>query len=108
MCLSSSVVFRGEGQQQTCVLTVVSDIQRVPQTKIDANLEALQQIRDAHAISALPIIVLTSSTEPGLRERCVEAGASVFMNKPVGPARLAQTIKRQLSEVQEALERVPA
>ena len=70
--------------------------------------DALQQMRDEHAPDTLPIIVLTSNTQVGLREQCIEAGASVFMNKPVGPARLAHTIKRQLSEVQAVLERIPA
>ncbi len=46
-------------------------------------LEIVRRLRQTIATSDLPIIVLTALAMPGDRERSLEAGANVYMSKPV-------------------------
>ena len=43
----------------------------------------LKEIRATRGLSMLPVVVLTSSNEPGDRRRAYEAGANAYMCKPV-------------------------
>ncbi|NTU79543.1 MAG: response regulator [Chloroflexales bacterium] len=57
-------------------------------------LEAMRRIRAA-GLRDTPIIALTALAMPGDRERCLEAGANVYLAKPVSPGTLLQLIAAQ-------------
>jgi PAS domain S-box-containing protein len=67
---------------------IVMDIQ-MPQMD---GLEAIRRLRARPTHEATPIIALTALAMPGDRERCLSAGASAYMTKPVSLKRLVETI----------------
>lgn len=60
-------------------------------------LEAMRRIRADVNLSDLPIIALTALVMPGDRERCMEAGANVYLSKPVGLKALTEVIQQCLA-----------
>jgi signal transduction histidine kinase/CheY-like chemotaxis protein/putative methionine-R-sulfoxide reductase with GAF domain len=58
-------------------------------------LEAIRRIRAAIA-RTVPIIALTALAMPGDRERCLEAGASEYLSKPIRLAKLTGAIELHL------------
>ena len=59
-------------------------------------LEATRQLRANPRFAGTPIIALTALAMPGDRERCLLAGASEYMSKPVSLKTLKQTIENLL------------
>lgn len=59
-------------------------------------LEAIRYLRADSRFSALPIVALTALAMTGDRERCLEAGATDYVSKPVGLRELSALIERLL------------
>ncbi|MGE5659272.1 MAG: PAS domain S-box protein [Actinomycetota bacterium] len=60
-------------------------------------LAATKQIKMDREISEIPIIALTALAMPGDEEKCLKAGASEYMKKPVSLKQLVKNIQRLLS-----------
>lgn len=65
-------------------------------------LEAIRQLRAQAMYAATPIIAVTALAMPGDRERCLLAGATDYLAKPVSLRRLAERIERLLGQQQHA------
>jgi signal transduction histidine kinase/CheY-like chemotaxis protein/HAMP domain-containing protein len=58
--------------------------------------KTMEQIRSIMQFEALPMIALTAKAMKGDREKCIEAGASDYVSKPVDTARLLSLIRKWL------------
>jgi len=61
-------------------------------------LEAIQHLRADGNLAHIPIIALTALAMEGDRERCLAAGASDYLSKPIDLSRLAMCIDRYLDQ----------
>ncbi len=61
-------------------------------------IEAIQRLRADPRFSRTPIIALTALAMPGDRERCLQAGASNYISKPVILRELLKMVEKSLSE----------
>jgi CheY-like chemotaxis protein len=57
---------------------------------------AIHEIRGRAAFRRLPIIALTAKAMKGDREKCLEAGASDYLAKPVNTEQLLSTLRTWL------------
>ena len=44
----------------------------------------------------IPIIALTTASQPGVREKCLAAGMDDYLTKPINPAALYATVEKHL------------
>lgn len=63
-------------------------------------LEATRRLRVNADFATVPIIMLTAMAMPGDRERCLLAGATEYLSKPVILSELGRTIQKQLGQYQ--------
>lgn len=61
-------------------------------------LEAIRRIRANEELKSIPIIALTALAMPGDRKRCLQAGASTYLSKPVRLKTLLKTIEMELAK----------
>jgi HAMP domain-containing protein/CheY-like chemotaxis protein/GAF domain-containing protein len=59
--------------------------------------EAMRQVRDLPKFRTLPIIALTAKAMKGDRDKCIEAGASDYITKPVDTEQLVSLLRVWLS-----------
>lgn len=70
-----------------------------------SGLDVLQQIRQSHAPSDLPVILVSALKDPSDIQQGLELGANDYITKPVNPSILRARIKTQLMLKQLADER---
>jgi CheY-like chemotaxis protein len=59
--------------------------------------EAIEEIRNDSTITGLPIIAVTAKAMKGDREKCMDAGASEYVSKPVNLKELLEKMVGLLS-----------
>ncbi len=62
-------------------------------------LTAIREIRADARLATVPIIALTALAMPGDRERCIAAGATDYMSKPVSLKALTELVERLVGKV---------
>jgi CheY-like chemotaxis protein len=55
--------------------------------------ETIRQIRSDASLTALPILAVTAKAMKGDREKCLEAGASDYISKPVNTEQLLSMLR---------------
>ena len=87
----SEAITRAEAIQPDIILMDI-------QMPVLDGLEAIAHLRQNPAFSSTPIIALTALAMPGDRERCLVAGASEYLSKPVSLKTLRQTVQDLLQK----------
>jgi len=59
--------------------------------------EAISHIKNDATTSKIPVIAVTAQAMPGDREKCIQAGASDYVSKPIDIAVLLEKMTRLLN-----------
>ena len=94
-----TVMTAGTGRQAIELLESVPDVaialMDIMMPEIDG-YETMQVIRQKGSLRRLPIIALTAKAMKGDREKCLEAGASEYLAKPVNTEQLLSVLRTWL------------
>ncbi len=104
-----SEYFEGRGYKLEVAHNGLEVIEKAEQTQPDLilmdiqmptvdGLEATRRLRSMPRFVSTPIIALTALVMPGDRERCIAAGATDYISKPVKLKQLAELIRNLLGE----------
>ena len=94
-----SVLTAGTGRQAIAMLESTPDVAIVLMDIMMPEMdgyETMQVIRQKTALRRLPIIALTAKAMKGDREKCLEAGASEYLAKPVNTDQLLSSLRMWL------------
>jgi CheY-like chemotaxis protein len=95
-----TVVYAETGKDGMRILQEVPDIDVVLMDVMMPEMdgyEAMRRVRGLPAFKELPIIALTAKAMKGDREKCIEAGASDYITKPVDTEQLVSLLRVWLS-----------
>lgn len=59
----------------------------------------LSKMRERPAFSAVPVIILTSETDPTLKDTCLRAGCAAYLSKPIDPDALYKAIQKACEDL---------
>jgi CheY-like chemotaxis protein len=91
-----TVLAAGTGREAIATLESVPDVSIVLMDIMMPEMdgyETMQVIRRNASFRRLPIIALTAKAMKGDREKCLEAGASEYLAKPVNTEQLMSTLR---------------
>jgi HAMP domain-containing protein/CheY-like chemotaxis protein len=94
-----SVLTAGTGREAIATLEFTPDISIVLMDIMMPEMdgyETMQVIRQNPLLRRLPIVALTAKAMKGDREKCLEAGASEYLAKPVNTEQLLSTLRMWL------------
>ena len=94
-----TVLTAGTGHEAIATLDATSDLAIVLMDIMMPEMdgyETMQVIRQNPSLRRLPIIALTAKAMKGDREKCLEAGASDYLAKPVNTEQLLSTLRMWL------------
>ena len=84
------------GIQCLAILAATADVDAVLMDIMMPELdgyETMRRIRKMKGFETLPVIALTAKAMKGDREKCIEAGATAYLTKPVDPERLLALLR---------------
>lgn len=64
-----------------------------------AGMDVLKRLKLSTKTSEIPVLIITGSTDPALRERATELGAHDYMEKPIDPDALITRVREIAGEL---------
>ena len=91
-----SVLSAEDGRTAVTMLQEIPDVDIVLMDVMMPEMdgyETMRAIRGIEALRSLPILAVTAKAMKGDRERCIEAGATDYISKPVEPEALSTLLQ---------------